>query len=54
MAFKIFAAVIAVLLLCGFLLPYVWKMKEIELGAVILIGLAMMLRDVWESLKEKD
>ena len=54
MAFKIFAAVVAVALLAAFLLPYVIKMKELELGIVILIGLAMMARDVWESLKEKD
>ena len=46
--------VVAVALLLGFLLPYVIKMKDFELGAVILIGLAMMVCDMWESLRKKD
>ena len=54
MAFRILASVVAALLLLGFLLPYVWKMKDFELGAVILIGLAMMARDIWDTLREKD
>jgi hypothetical protein len=54
MAFRILASVVAVFLLLGFLLPYVWKMKEFALGLVILIGLAMMARDIWDTLTEKD
>lgn len=54
MVFRILASVVASLLLVAFLLPYVIKMKEFELGAVILIGLALMARDIWDTLREKD
>ncbi len=54
MAVKIFAGLVAIVLLGGFLLPYVLKMKEFPLGIVILAGLGMMLVDLWQSLKEKD
>jgi hypothetical protein len=54
MAVKIFAGIVALVLLAGFLVPYVVKMKEVELGIVILAGIAMMLVDLWQSLKEKD
>ena len=54
MLFRILAAVIAAALLLAFLLPYVMKMQDIALGAVIVIGLAMMARDLWESLQEKE
>jgi hypothetical protein len=30
------------------------KMKEVDLGIVILAGIAMMLVDLWQSLKAKD
>jgi hypothetical protein len=54
MVFRILASVAASLLLLAFLLPYVVKMKEVELGVVILVGLAMMARDIWDTLREKD
>jgi hypothetical protein len=54
MAVKLFAGIVAIILLGGFLLPYVLKMKDAELGIVILIGIGMMLVDLWQSLKEKD
>jgi hypothetical protein len=54
MAFKIVAAVVAVILMCAYLLAPVIKLKEVELGVVIVIGLAMMLVDLWQSLKSKD
>jgi hypothetical protein len=54
MVFKIIAAVIAVSFLLGFLLPYVMKMKDIALGVVILVGLALMARDLWDTFREKD
>ncbi len=53
MAFKIIAAIIAAALLLAFLMPYVLKMQDIALGAVIVVGLALMARDLWESLQEK-
>ena len=54
MAFKIFAGIVAVVLFAGFVLPYVLKMKDIALGIVVLIGLAMMARDLWDTFHEKD
>jgi hypothetical protein len=54
MAFKIFAGIVAVVLFVGFVVPYVLKMRDIALGVVVLIGLAMMARDLWDTFHEKD
>jgi hypothetical protein len=54
MGIKIGAGVVAVVLMAGYLLAPVFKLKEIELGIVVLIGLAMMLVDLWQSMKSKD
>ena len=54
MPFKIFAGIVAVVLFVGFVMPYVLKMKDIALAIVILIGLAMMARDLWDTFHEKD
>ncbi len=54
MPIKILAAVAAVVLMVGFLIPVVVKLKDVELGAVIVIGLVMMLIDLWQSLQSKD
>lgn len=54
MAFRIFAGIVALALFAGFVLPYVLKMKDIALGAVILVGLALMVRDLWDTFREKD
>jgi hypothetical protein len=54
MPIKIFAAAAAVVLMVGFLVPVVLKLKEIDLGIVILIGIAMMLVDLWQSLQSKE
>lgn len=54
MSIKIFAAIVAVALLLAFTIPVVVKLKEVALGVVILIGIAMMLVDLWQSLQSKD
>jgi hypothetical protein len=54
MAFRIFAGIVAVVLFLGFLSPVVYKLKEISLGVVILIGTGLMLWDLWETLREKE
>ena len=54
MPIKLFAAVVAVVLMVGFLVPVVLKLKDVALGAVIAIGIAMMLVDLLQSLKSKD
>jgi hypothetical protein len=54
MGIKIAAGLVAAVLMVGYLLAPVFKLKEIELGIVILIGLAMMFVDLWQSMKSKD
>jgi len=54
MPFKILAGVVAVTLMVAFLLPPVIKLKDVALGIVVLIGVTMMLVDLWQSLQSKD
>ena len=54
MPIKIFAAAVAVVLVLCFLAPPVLKIKDIPLGVVILIGITMMLVDLWQSLQSKE
>jgi uncharacterized membrane protein len=54
MGLKIFAGVVAVVLMLSYLLPLVFKLKEVSLGVVILIALVMMLIDMRQSLKSND
>jgi ABC-type iron transport system FetAB permease component len=54
MGIKILAGLMATLLFAGYLLPYVFKMKDVALGIVVVAGLAMMATDLWQSLKSKD
>ena len=54
MGLKIFAGIVAVVLMLAYLLPLVFKLKEVSLGIVILIALTMMLIDLRQSLKSKD
>ncbi len=54
MGVKIAAAIVAVILVLGYLLPPVFKLKDVALGVVICIGIAMMLVDLAQSLKSKE
>lgn len=54
MAIKILGGIIATILLLAFLAPPVLKLQDVALGAVILIGVVMMLVDLWQSLQSKD
>jgi len=54
MPFKILAGVVAVALMVAYLMPPVFKLKDVALGAVISIGIVMMLVDLWQSLQSKD
>lgn len=54
MGIKIFAGIVAVVLVIGFLTPVVFKLKNLALGCVILIGIVMMLVDLWQSLQAKE
>jgi tetrahydromethanopterin S-methyltransferase subunit D len=53
-AFKIAAGIVAAALLIIFIGPVVVKLKDAALGAVVLIGLTMMIIDLWQSFKSKD
>ncbi|HLE67853.1 MAG TPA: hypothetical protein VI730_11945 [Burkholderiales bacterium] len=54
MPFKIFASVVAMLLAIAYLAAPVIKLKDVALGIVALIGVAMMAMDIWDTLKSKD
>jgi hypothetical protein len=54
MTVKIVSALVAVFLLLAYLIPPVVKLKEVSLGVVIVIGIAMMLIDMWQSFREAD
>jgi len=54
MPIKFFAAVVAVILMISFLVPVVLKLKDVALGVVIAVGIAMMLVDLLQSLKSKE
>ena len=54
MRFKIFAGIVAAALLIGFVSPVVVKLKDVALSVVVLIGLTMMVVDIWHALRSKD
>lgn len=53
MAFKLIAAIIAVALMFTYLAPIVLKLGELALTIVVLVGVVMMLVDLWQSLQSK-
>ena len=54
MIFKVLGSILAAALLILFLGPVVVKLKDVGLTAVVLIGLAMMLVDTWQSLQSAE
>jgi hypothetical protein len=54
MLIKYLAGAVAAILLVAYLLPVVLKLKDMALGAVVAIGIAMMLVDLLQSLKSKE
>jgi len=54
MKFKIFAGIVAAALLMLFISPVVVKLKSVALTVVVLIGVGMMLIDIWQSLGSSD
>ncbi|HET9736240.1 MAG TPA: hypothetical protein VFP62_13300 [Burkholderiales bacterium] len=54
MPFKILAGVVAMVLVIGYLLPPIFKLKDVALGAVICIGIALILIDLVQSLQSKE
>ena len=53
MAFKIFAGIVAVVLMLAYLAPIVIKLREPALTIVILVGIVMMLVDLYQSMQSK-
>ena len=54
MLFKIIAGLVAAPLLLIYLAPVVLRLKEVSLWVVVLIGVGMMLLDLWQSLQSKE
>jgi hypothetical protein len=54
MIVKYLSAVVALVLVFGYLGPVVYKLKEASLAGVVLVGVVMMLVDVWQSLKKPE
>ena len=54
MALKIFAGVVGVVLLLVYVAPVVLKLKDIPLWCVAVLGIGMMLVDLWQSLQSKE
>lgn len=54
MMFKIVCGLVAVVLMLAYLLPPLFKLKEVDLAVAILLGIALMLVDLWQSLQSKE
>ena len=54
MPYKILVGVIAAALFLVYLAPVVLRLKEVALWVVVLLGVGMMLVDLWQSLQSKD
>ncbi len=54
MPVKLFSAVVAIVLMLSFLGAIVFKLKEVSLAVVVIIGIVMMLVDLRQSLKKAD
>jgi hypothetical protein len=54
MAFKIVAGIIGIALLTAFVGPVIYKLKEISLVVVALIGITMAIVDFWQALRSQD
>ena len=54
MPYKIVAGIIAAALMLIYMAPVVLRLKDVALWSVALIGIAMMLVDLWQALQSKD
>ncbi|MBE7426758.1 MAG: hypothetical protein HS106_12125 [Ideonella sp.] len=54
MPLKTVYAVVAVVLMLLYLSPVLYRLKELDLAIVVIVGVGMMLLDVWQSLKSKE
>jgi hypothetical protein len=54
MPYKILVGIVSAALMIAYVAPVVIRLKEFALTAVTLLGIAMMLVDLWQSLRVKD
>jgi len=54
MPYKIVAGIVAAALLLIYMAPVVLKLHDVALWVIVLIGLGMMLVDLWQSLQSKE
>lgn len=54
MIIKLLAGLVAIVLVIAYVTPPVYKLREIELGVVVLIGIALMLVDLVQSMRKDD
>jgi hypothetical protein len=54
MPLKLVYSVLAVVLMLLYLSPVLYRLKQVDLSIVVIIGVIMMLVDVWQSLKTKE
>jgi hypothetical protein len=54
MPLKIFAGLLAIALMLIYLAPVVLKLREPALTITVLLGIVMMLVDLWQSLQSKE
>jgi hypothetical protein len=54
MAFKLFAGLLGLAALTAFLLPPLFKIKEIAMVVVVAIGIGMAAYECYESLRSKE
>ncbi len=53
MKYKYFAAIVASGLMIAYVAPVIFKIREVSLIIVVLIGVAMLLIDLWQYLHSK-
>jgi hypothetical protein len=54
MIFKWIAGIVGAALLLIYVAPVVLRLKEISLWVIVLLGIGMMLVDLWQSLRSKE
>ena len=47
-------ALISMLILIGFLIPYIWKLKELALLILLVVGVILAIYDFYISGKKQD
>ena len=52
MPIRVFATILAIVLVGAYVVPLVVKLRDLPLGLVVLAGFAVMLVDLWQMLRE--